>query len=115
MTVNNIPLNTCRFIAFPFSFAATGQGFVLSKALISEIQLGPNMLINFKQVQYMNSCGVRAWINFLRELENNRKIIFEECTPEIMSQINMIPNFKSSAHIRSLYAPVPFPKDLCTN
>ena len=67
-------------------------------------QLGANVLINFKQVQYVNSCGVRAWINFLRDVEKERTIIFEECTPEIMSQINMIPNFKSSAHIRSLYA-----------
>jgi anti-anti-sigma regulatory factor len=67
-------------------------------------KLGSKVLINFKQVQFVNSCGVRAWINFLRELEKGREIIFEECTPEIMSQINMIPNFKSTATIRSLYA-----------
>lgn len=67
-------------------------------------QLGPNVIFNFRKVEFVNSCGVRAWINFLRELEKGRKVIFEECTPEIVSQINMIPNFKGSAHIKSVYA-----------
>lgn len=67
-------------------------------------QLGPNVIFNFRKVEYVNSCGVRAWINFLREAEKGRKIIFEECTPEIVSQINMIPNFRSNAHIKSVYA-----------
>lgn len=67
-------------------------------------QLGPNVIFNFRKVEYVNSCGVRAWINFLREAEKGRKIIFEECTPEIVSQINMIPNFRNNAHIKSVYA-----------
>ncbi len=66
--------------------------------------LGPNVIFNFKKVEYVNSCGVRTWINFLREVEKGRKIIFEECTPEIVSQINMIPNFRGSAHVKSVYA-----------
>jgi hypothetical protein len=68
-------------------------------------QLGKNIIFNFRHVEYVNSCGVRAWINFLREVEKgNRQIIFEECTPEIVGQINMIPNFKSKAHVKSVYA-----------
>lgn len=67
-------------------------------------QLGSNVIFNFRKVEYVNSCGVRAWINFLRDVEKGRKIIFEECTPEIVSQINMIPNFRGNAHIKSVYA-----------
>jgi anti-anti-sigma regulatory factor len=67
-------------------------------------QLGSNVIFNFRKVEYVNSCGVRAWINYLREVEKGRRIIFEECTPEIVSQINMIPNFKGTAHIKSVYA-----------
>ena len=67
-------------------------------------QLGANVIFNFRKVEYVNSCGVRAWINFLRDVEKGRKIIFEECTPEIVSQINMIPNFRGGAHIKSVYA-----------
>ena len=65
---------------------------------------GPKCILNFKQVSYVNSCGVRAWINFLRDFESNREVIFEECTPEIVMQMNMIPNFKGKSHIRSVYA-----------
>ena len=65
--------------------------------------LGQNVIVNFKQVENVNSCGVRAWITFMRDFEKGRKIIFEECTPEIVSQINMIPNFKGGADILSLF------------
>jgi len=65
--------------------------------------LGPKVVVNFKNVSFVNSCGVRAWINFLREAEKNRNLVFEECTPEIVSQINMIPSFKGRAKIHSVY------------
>lgn len=65
--------------------------------------VGKNCIINFAQVTFINSLGVRAWINFIRELGNGRKIVFEECTPEIVNQINMIPNFKGNAEIKSVY------------
>lgn len=65
--------------------------------------LGKNVIVNFRQVQNVNSCGVRAWITFMRDLEKGRNVIFEECTPEIVSQINMIPNFKGKADVQSLY------------
>ena len=66
-------------------------------------KLAEKCVLNLKNVESVNSLGVRAWINFIREVEKNRSIVFEECTPEIIGQINMIPNFKGQAHIRSLY------------
>lgn len=65
--------------------------------------IGKKVIINFRQVEYVNSCGVRAWINFMRDLEKGREVIFEECTPEIVMQINMIPSFKGKAQIKSVY------------
>lgn len=67
-------------------------------------KISAQCVLNLKEVKSINSCGVRAWINFIREAEKNRKLIFEECTPEVVSQINMIPNFKGTAHIKSVYA-----------
>lgn len=66
--------------------------------------LATKVVFNLRGITSVNSCGVRTWINFMREVEANRDITFEECTPEIVSQINMIPNFKGSAHIKSVYA-----------
>ncbi len=72
------------------------------KSIVTSI--GPKVTFNLRGVTSVNSCGVRAWINFMRDAERNRDIVFEECTPEIVSQINMIPNFRGSAHIKSVYA-----------
>ncbi|SME97058.1 hypothetical protein [Pseudobacteriovorax antillogorgiicola] len=67
-------------------------------------KLGSQIKFNFKQVESVNSCGVRSWINFMRELEKgDRKIVFEECTSEIVMQINMIPSFKGKAEVKSVY------------
>lgn len=66
--------------------------------------LGKNVIVNFKDVSSINSCGVRAWITFLREFEAGRSVTFEECTPDIISQINMIPNFRGKSVVYSVYA-----------
>lgn len=65
--------------------------------------LRPKVIINLGQVEYVNSCGVRGWINFMREVEKGREIVFEECTSEIVMQINMIPSFRGKAKIKSVY------------
>ncbi len=67
-------------------------------------KVGAKVVVNFKQVEYINSCGVRAWINFMRELEKNRQVTFEECTSEIVMQMNMIPSFRGNAKVKSVYA-----------
>jgi len=66
-------------------------------------QLGANCVFNFRRVASVNSCGVRAWINFMREAQKDRQIGFEECPPEVVMQINMIPSFRGEAKINSVY------------
>lgn len=65
--------------------------------------LSKKVKINFKDVSMVNSCGVRSWVNFMREVEKEREVIYTECTSEIVMQINMIPSFKGSAKIDSVY------------
>ena len=67
-------------------------------------KMGTNCILNLKEIHGINSLGVRAWIHFMRHLEVNRSVVLEECTPEIINQINMIPNFKGNSIINSLYA-----------
>lgn len=67
-------------------------------------KLGKKCIINLSQVAYVNSCGVRSWINFMREVDKNRDIVFEECTSEIVMQINMIPSFQGKAKVLSVFA-----------
>ena len=65
--------------------------------------LGPKVKINFKQVSMVNSCGVRSWVNFMRDAEVDREITYRECTSEIVMQINMIPSFRGKSDIESVY------------
>ena len=84
------------------------SGPIIVEAEVYLSQLLPSIesdvVINLAHVNYINSCGVRGWINFMRELDTGRRIVLEECTPEIVMQINMIPSFKGKAEIRSVYA-----------
>ncbi len=67
-------------------------------------KVGSECAFNLRDVAGINSLGVRAWIQFMRSFETGRKIVLEECTPEIVNQINMIPNFKGTCDIQSVYA-----------
>ena len=67
-------------------------------------KIGPKCVINLKEIMKINSLGVRLWVRFMRNFEANRSVTLEECTPEVIIQINMIPNFKGKSVINSLYA-----------
>ena len=66
--------------------------------------LGQNVIINFGNVDKINSCGVLHWINFIGALCASRQVRYEKCTPDIIQQINMIPRFTNTAEIVSVYA-----------
>lgn len=75
----------------------------------SEIQLtslteilGEKIVIDFSEVTSVNSLGVRAWINFMRNI-SSKTVSFEKCVPEIVNQINMIPSFRGKAKVESVY------------
>jgi DNA-directed RNA polymerase subunit RPC12/RpoP len=72
----------------------------------------PEMVVNFKNVISINSCGVRAWVNLMKELAN-AKIHYQECPPMIVRQMNMVPSFVSHAQVSSVY--VPYICDKCNN
>jgi hypothetical protein len=57
------------------------------------------------EVRRINSCGVREWVNFVRDLPHVTELSFSHCSPAIVTQLNMIYNFRGAAKIRSFYAP----------
>lgn len=65
---------------------------------------GSNLVINFKGVTSINSCGIRTWVNFMKDLAS-AKIVYEECPPLIVRQMNMVPSFMSHAKVTSVYVP----------
>jgi hypothetical protein len=68
--------------------------------------VGKNVVFNFRKVNYVNSNGVRAWVLFLRDFQPGRTLSYEECTPTIVTQLNMIPGFLGNARVASVYVPI---------
>lgn len=65
---------------------------------------GP-VVFHLAEVRRINSCGVREWVNFIRDLPEVSKLTFAECSHPIVTQLNMIYNFRGPADIESFYAP----------
>lgn len=57
------------------------------------------------EVRRINSCGVREWVNFVRDLPGVSSLVFAGCSTAFVTQLNMIYNFRGRARIHSFYAP----------
>ncbi len=56
-------------------------------------------------IRRINSCGVREWVNFVRDLPDATELTFAACSTAVVTQLNMIYNFRGPARIRSFHAP----------
>jgi len=68
-------------------------------------RLRGTVVFHLAEVRRINSCGVREWVNFVRDLPGVSNLTFTHCSPAIVTQLNMIYNFRGSATVRSFYAP----------
>ncbi len=76
---------------------------LLFQRIQSDIANDPVVVIDFAQVQGINSLGVRSWVTFLRNIEEKKEVIFVHCTPDIIMQINMVPSFLVKSTIESFF------------
>ena len=60
--------------------------------------------IDFSEVEYFNSLGIRTWVNFLRILVDGRKVFYERCTMDLVQQINMMPILSKGVEVLSFLA-----------
>jgi len=73
--------------------------------LIDKIPPG-TAVIDLGEIERINSCGVRDWVNWLSKLENNgARSVLVECSPAIVAQINLVNNFTGSGVVKSFYVP----------
>jgi len=93
------------------SSTSGGRKVVMLKGVIDEDtdfenikKLGSPLVFNFKNVTSINSCGIRTWVNFLKEL-GKAEISYEECPPLIVRQLNMVPSFQGPAKVLSVFVP----------
>jgi anti-anti-sigma regulatory factor len=73
--------------------------------LIERISAG-TVVIDLGEVERINSCGVRDWVNWLTKVEKGgSRVVLVECSPAIVSQINLVNNFTGSGVVKSFFAP----------
>ena len=61
--------------------------------------------LSLGDIRRINSCGVREWVNFVRDLPEASAVYFDACSTAFVTQLNMIYNFRGPAKIRSFHAP----------
>ncbi len=67
---------------------------------------GGTVIIDLAEIERINSCGVRDWVNWLARLEKkDSDVILVECSPAIVAQINLVNNFTGKGRVKSFYAP----------
>ncbi len=63
-------------------------------------------VIDVSEIERINSCGVRDWVNWLGKAEKNgANFVLIECSPAIVAQINLVNNFTGQGVVKSFYAP----------
>jgi hypothetical protein len=73
--------------------------------LVEKIPVG-TAVIDVGEIERINSCGVRDWVNWLSKLENNgTRSVLVECSPAIVAQINLVNNFTGNGVVKSFYVP----------
>jgi anti-anti-sigma regulatory factor len=67
---------------------------------------GGTAVIDVSEIERINSCGVRDWVNWLGKTEKNgASVVLVECSPAIVAQINLVNNFTGQGVVKSFYAP----------
>lgn len=73
--------------------------------LVDKIPSG-TAVIDLGEIERINSCGVRDWVNWLGKLEGNgTRSVLVECSPAIVAQINLVNNFTGTGVVKSFYVP----------
>jgi anti-anti-sigma regulatory factor len=73
--------------------------------LVERIPIG-TAVIDLGEIERINSCGVRDWVNWLSKLEySGTRSVLVECSPAIVAQINLVNNFTGNGVVKSFYVP----------
>ena len=74
-------------------------------ALADRIGAG-TAIIDLSDVERINSCGVRDWVNWLGKAEKGgAHVVLVQCSPAIVAQINLVNNFSGNGVVKNFFAP----------
>ncbi|MCE9625325.1 MAG: hypothetical protein K8R69_07745 [Deltaproteobacteria bacterium] len=63
------------------------------------------VVIDFGGIELINSCGVREWVQAVQKIPKTLNLIYENCAPRVIEQVNYVANFLGNGKIVSFFAP----------
>jgi hypothetical protein len=73
---------------------------------------GDLLVLDLGGIKKISSFGIREWVDFVSAAARQvRALIFVECSPKVVDQLNMVANFAGGGRVVSFYAP--FRCDYC--
>lgn len=75
-------------------------------AKMGEAPTQKDLIVKSKLLNRLNSMGIRAWLKFFRAAQTQgNKIRFQDCSPEVVEQMNLFHNFNCGGSIESVWLP----------
>src|SRR6476619_767017 len=67
---------------------------------LSEQVGGGTLIVDLSEIERINSCGVRDWVNWLGKVEKvGGRVVMVECSPSIVAQVNLVNNFTGAGQV----------------
>lgn len=67
--------------------------------------LSGRVTFDLEGIVRINSVGVTRWVRFVNNLEAVSELVFEKCSLSVVTQLNMVQDFRGKSRIGSFYAP----------
>ena len=64
-----------------------------------------NITFDLGEIDNFNSCGIREWVHFMKDMDTLGPIKFKNCSITMIDQINLVPDTLGHATITSFQAP----------
>lgn len=64
-----------------------------------------NIHLVLEEISHLNSCGIREWVNMVKDFSKEGRLIFKRCSVAMVDQINMVPDSVAGGQVESFYAP----------
>lgn len=71
-----------------------------------QIPSSKRVIFDLEKLEGINSCGIRDFINLLKDIPDSTSVEYEKCPPLFIQQVNIVNGFLSTQKkVVSLYAP----------
>lgn len=69
-------------------------------------ELHGDAVVDLAGIKRINSYGVRLWVDAMRRIPTDARVVFVRSSPPMIEQMNMIHGFFGPAELRSFFAPM---------